>query len=189
MSITIGSLRFIDSMQFMACSLEKLVENLYDKKDKFKNFKHMKKAFGDHTELLTRKGIYPYEWFDDEDKFNYEGLPTKEEFYSKLSQCGPNDEDYKHACNVYKELNCEKFKDYHDAYLRTDVLLLADVFENFRQTCYKCYGLDPANYVSCPGLAWDAMLLKTGIKLELITDLEILDMIERQKRGGLCFVR
>jgi hypothetical protein len=68
------------------------------------------------------------------------------------------------------------------------VLLLADVLRNFRQTCYKCYGLDPANYISCPGLAWDAMLLKTGIHLELITDLEILDMIERHKRGGLCFV-
>ena len=90
-----------------------------------------KKAFNDKTKLLTRKGIYPYECFDNEDKFNYEGLPTKEEFYSKLSQGGPNDDDYNHACNVYKELNCVKFKDYHDAYLRTDVLLLADVFENF----------------------------------------------------------
>ena len=76
----------------------------------------MNKAFGDNTQLLARKGVYPYEWFDNEDKFNYPVLPTKEEFYSKLSQCGPNDEDYKHACNVYKELNCAKFKDYHDAY-------------------------------------------------------------------------
>ena len=84
-------------------------------------------------------------------------------------------------------MNCVKFKDYHDAYLRTDVLLLADVFENFRRTCYKCYGLDPAKYISCPGLAWDAVLLKTGIHLELITDLEILDMIERQKKRRFVF--
>ena len=69
---------------------------------------------------------------------------------------------------MYKELNCVKFKDYHDLYLRTDVLLLADVFENFRQTCYNCYKLDPANYLTAPSLAWDAMLLLTNIELDLI---------------------
>ena len=69
-------------------------------------------------------------------------------------------------------------------YLKTDVLLLADVFENFRKTCMNYYGLDPANYLSSPGLAWDAMLLKTGVKLDLITYIKMLDMIERSKRGG-----
>ena len=78
--------------------------------------------------------------------------------------------------------------DYHSIYLKTDVLLLAGVFENFRKTCSDYYQLDPANYMSAPSLAWDAMLLLTDIKLELITDTKMLDMAERQKRGGLCFV-
>ena len=85
-------------------------------------------------------------------------------------------------------MNCRTFKDYHLLYLKCDVLLLADVFENFRKTCYEYYQLDPANYISAPSLAWDAMLLMTNIELDLITDHDILDMIERQTRCGLCFV-
>jgi hypothetical protein len=93
-----------------------------------------------------------------------------------------------HVEKVYKSLNCESFKDYHLTYLKTDVILLADVFENFRKVCLNYYNLDPANYLTLPGLAWDAALLQSNIKLELIDDLEILDMVERGKRGGLCFV-
>ena len=85
-------------------------------------------------------------------------------------------------------MNCKTFKDYHLLYLKCDVLLLADVFENFRKTCLEYYKLDPSNYISAPSLAWDAMLLMTGIELDLITDLEMLEMIEKMKRGGLCFV-
>ena len=85
-------------------------------------------------------------------------------------------------------MNCNSFLDYHLTYLKTDVLLLADVFENFRKTCISYYGLDPANYISAPGLAWDSMLLKTDVKLELISDSKVLDIMERMKRGGLCFV-
>ena len=82
----------------------------------------------------------------------------------------------------------ELLHDYHEAYLKSDVLLLADVFEQFRKVCMNYYGLDPANYISAPSLAWDAMLLKTNIELDLISDLEMLNFIERQTRGGLCFV-
>lgn len=99
-----------------------------------------------------------------------------------------NEEDYNHAKDVYNKLDCQSFKDYHMAYLKCDVLLLADVFENFRKTCLTYYKLDPANYLTSPGLAWDAMLLKTDIELDLITDIEMLQMVERQKRGGLCYV-
>lgn len=188
MSINIGDVKFIDSCQFMASSLEKLAENLYDPVIKYKNFKHMRKFYGDKMDLLCKKGHYPYEWVDSDEKLNHEGLPPIDKFYSKLHQKGISEKEYKHALKVYKELDCKTFKDYHDAYLKTDVLLLADVFENFRKTCHDNYGLDPANYISAPGLSWDALLLKTGIELELITDLEIMDMVERQKRGGLCFV-
>jgi len=83
---------------------------------------------------------------------------------------------------------CKTFYDYHLACLRCDVLLLADIFENVRETCLRYYELDPLNYISAAGLAWDALLLKTKINLDLITDIKALDIIERQNRGGLCFV-
>jgi hypothetical protein len=139
-------------------------------------------------DTLCQKGFYPYEWMDDTSKMDFKGLPEKEHFYSKLSQSSISDNDYKHAQSVYDKLGCKSFRDYHLAYLKTDVLLLADVFENFRNTCFEHYGLDPANYISAASLSWDAMMLKTGVKLELISDLKVLDIIERSKRGGLCFV-
>jgi len=189
MSLNIGPLKFIDSFQFMASSIEQLTLNLYQPGgDKYKYFNSMKKEFPEHMDKLCRKGYYPYEWLDDNEKFNYIGLPPKEKFYSTLTQKNISDEEYKHACSVYEALGCKSFLDYHLAYLKCDVLLLSDIFENFRNTCLSNYNLDPANYISAPSLAWDAMLLKTGVKLEQISDIKILDIIERQKRGGLCFV-
>jgi hypothetical protein len=125
---------------------------------------------------------------DNDSKLDFDGLPSQDKFYSKLTQSSISDNDYKHAQNVYKTLNCKSFLDYHLTYLKCDVLLLADVFENFRNTCQNYYGLDPANYISAPGLAWDAMLLKSNIQLELMHDTKVLDIMERMKRGGLCFV-
>ena len=86
------------------------------------------------------------------------------------------------------KLDCKTSKDYHMPYLNYDVLLLADVFETFRKTCISSYKLDTANYLTCPSLAWDALLTMTNIKLEQISDMILLDIIERMKRGGLCFV-
>jgi hypothetical protein len=188
MSFSIGDLKFIDSLQFMASSLEKLVENLYDPTDKFKHFHSMKKEFPEHYEMLSRKGVYPYEWMDDISKLDHRGLPPREAFYSKLRQDSVSEEEHRWGSEVYERLGCQSFKDYHLAYLKTDVLLLADVFEKFRKVCMNYYKLDPANYLSAPSLAWDAMLLLTGIELDLITDMKMLDMVERMKRGGLCFV-
>ena len=168
MSFDIGSLKFIDSFQFMASSLESLVENLKTKD--YSNFKCMRSVFPDQLEMLCQKGFYPYEWFDNIKKFDFQGLPKAYDFYSSLSQKYISEDNYKHAQNVYEKLNCKSFKDYHLTYLKCDVLLLADVFENFRKTCYNYYGLDPANYISAPSLAWDAMLLKTEVELEQISD-------------------
>jgi hypothetical protein len=143
---------------------------------------------------VCRKGFYPYEWFDDIAKFKHRGLPPKEDFYSKLSGKGIKDEDYQHAQEVYKKMRCGSFLDYHLLYLKCDVLLLADIFDNFRKTTREFYGLDPANYISAPALAWDAMLLyrkdesEPKIELELISDTTILEIVERAKRGGLTFV-
>jgi hypothetical protein len=151
----------------------------------------MKKEFPEHYRMLSRKGVYPYEWMDDIDKMNHEGFPPIEAFCSTLkggADCIRGGIPTG-AKQVYESPAAAKsWKDYHLTYLKTDVLLLADVFEKFRKVCMNYYKLDPANYLSAPSLAWDAMLLLTGIELELITDLKILDMVERMKRGGLCFV-
>jgi hypothetical protein len=116
MSFGIGNLKFIDSLQFMASSLEKLVENLYDKKDKYTNFNHMKKYYNNELDLLCQKGFYPYEWVDSVEKLNHDGLPPINEFYSTLSQETLSDTNYEHAQNVYNKLNCKSFKDYHMTY-------------------------------------------------------------------------
>ncbi|MFM7987218.1 MAG: DNA polymerase, partial [Candidatus Fonsibacter sp.] len=106
-------------------------------------------------ELLCQKGYYPYEWVNGVDKLDHKGLPPKDFFYLSLKQETISVDECKHAQNVYKQLNCKTFKDYHMTYLKCDVLLLADVFENFRKTCITYYKLDPANYLTAPGLAWD----------------------------------
>jgi hypothetical protein len=118
MSFKIDKLKFIDSMLFLNSSLESLSENLVDDKhdDKYHKFTNMKSAFGENIELMCRKGIYPYEWMDNVDKFNYVGLPSAADFYSKLNKKHVKVYDFIHACNVYKELDCKTFEDYHMAY-------------------------------------------------------------------------
>ena len=102
MSFTIGKLKFIDTLQFMPTSLEKLAENLYDKDDRYKNFRFMKSIFPEHYEILCQKGVFPYEWFDDGDKLDYKGLPPRKAFYSTLKQDEAEEKQYEHALNVYK---------------------------------------------------------------------------------------
>ena len=96
-----------------------------------------------------------------------------------------SEEDYQHAQRVWKESGIHNLGDYHDLYLRPDVALLANVFEAFRDTCLKHYKLDPANFYTSPGLAWKACLKHTGIRLELLTDPDMLLMFERGIRGGI----
>jgi hypothetical protein len=175
---------------FLACGLETLVNNLHGntEENKYDSFNAIKSIYPDDYEILCRKGFYPYEWVDNLSKLDHEGLPPIEDFYSMLYQKGLTEDEYKHACYVYNQMKCKNFRDYHMIYLKTDVLLLADVFENFRKTCIQHYKLDPANYISAPSLAWDAMMYKTGVVLDLVSDFNIMTMIEEQKRGGLCFV-
>ena len=177
-------LRFIDSFKFVASSLDKLVENL-DKNCCVNTGKFYK---GKQLSLLMRKGVYPYEYASSCERFNDEQLPPKEAFYSKLSGEGISDDDYKHAHAVWDEFGMKTFKDYHDLYNVSDVLLLADVFENFRDVCMKNYQLDPAWYYTAPGLAWDAALKKTGVELELLSDPDMLLMFEKGIRGGISMI-
>ena len=177
-------LRFIDSFKFVASSLDKLVENL-DKHCCVNTGKFYK---GKQLSLLMRKGVYPYEYASSCARFDDKQLPPKEAFYSKLSGEGISDDDYKHAHAVWDEFGMKTFKDYHNLYNKSDVLLLADVFENFRDVCMKNYQLDPAWYYTAPGLAWDAALKKTGVELELLSDPDMLLMYEKGIRGGISMI-
>ena len=136
--------------------------------------------------LLLRKGVCPYEYADTWEKFSEISLPSKEDFYSNLNMEDISDIDYRHANNVFKVFKLENLGDYHDLYVQSDTLLLVDVFNNFRDMYLKEYELDPAHFLSLPGLAWPACLKKTNIELELLTDYDMLLMVEEGIRGGIC---
>ena len=136
--------------------------------------------------MLLRKGVYPYEYMDTWEKFDETLLPDEKSFYSSLTMENIRNIDYKHGNNVFKKFKLNNLGEYHDLYVQSDTLLLADVFENFRKTCIKVYELDPANFLSIPGLAWQACLKKTNVKLELLTDYDMLLMVEERIRGGIC---
>ena len=178
------NLIFIDSFQFMNQRLSNLANNL--PKD---GFYPTKNEFGSNNlELITKKDVYPYDYMDGFDEFKEEGLPSIEKFYSILTGGDISDEDYNHAKNVWEEFKCKTMGDYHDLYLKSDVLILADIFEKFRKTKKENYNLDPAHYFSCPGFALDAILKMTGISLELITDTDMYQMVEIGLRSGISYI-
>ena len=128
--------------------------------------------------MLLRKGVYPYEYMNSWEKFDETALPPKEAFYSNLNLEDISDEDYAHAQKVWDVFEINNLGEYHDLYVQSDTLLLADVHENFRNMCLEKYQLDSAFFVSTPGLAWQACLKKTRVKLELITDYDMILMID-----------
>ena len=136
--------------------------------------------------LLLRKGVYPYEYMHNRQRIDETSLPDKESFYSSLNLENIDDIDYRHGNNVFKKFKLKNLGEYHDLYVQSDTILLADVFENFRNMCIKVYELDPAHFLSLPGLAWQACLKKTNVKLELLTDYDMLLMVEEGIRGGIC---
>ena len=134
--------------------------------------------------LLLRKGVYPYGYMDSWERFNETSLPPKKDFYSELVLEGISEKDYNHAQKVFEEY-CAGMGHYHDLYVQTDTSLLADVFEKVREKCTEIYGLDPSYFLSASGLAWQACLKKTEVKLELLTDYHMLLMVEEGIRGGM----
>ena len=136
--------------------------------------------------LLLRKGAYPYKFMDNCERFDETSLLDKESFYSSLNMENIDDIDYRHGNNVFKKFKLKNLGENHDLYVQSDTLLLADVFENFRNMCIKVYELDPAHFLSLPGLAWQACLKKTNVKFELSTDYDMLLMVEEGIRGGIC---
>ena len=152
-------------MEFMNSSLEKLVKNLLDD-----DFKYLIKEFGSkNLDLLKQKNAYLYEYMDSFKRFSEEKVPNKKYFYSTIKY-GTTDENGKKLDNhirnknylmwkkIWNKFNMKNIGDYHDHYLKKDVLLLADIFENFIDRCLKFYKINPCHYISSQGLSWDAML-------------------------------
>lgn len=187
-SLTLDSLRFIDSMQFMNASLDTLVSNLRDEgSEKFKiTRQYIEKDEEFH--LLLRKGVYPYDYMTDESKFELTQLPSKEDFFNKLTNSHITDEQYSHAQQVWKVCGIKTMLDYHNLYMLMDTLLLADVWQQFRCMSMEHYEIDPGNMYSAPGLAWNAMLKMTGVELELLTDVDQHIMVESAIRGGVAMI-
>ncbi|CAB4022658.1 Gastrula zinc finger, partial [Paramuricea clavata] len=184
-SFSLGkSLVFIDSIQFMASSLEALVSNLSPE-----DFKIVGQRWqGEDFDLVRQKGIFPYEYLDNISKLDTKELPSRDKFYSSLYESEVKEEDYQRALKVWDHFKMKTMRDYHDLYLETDVLLLADVFENFRKTCLENYKLDPAHYISAPSLSWDAFLKQSGEEIELVSDMDMFQFFEKGMRGGVSHI-
>ena len=128
---------------------------------------------------MKSKGVYQYDYVDSVDKLAETALPPKEAFYARLNDENISDEDYEHAKTVWKEFGVRTLREYTAFYNEVDVLQLADVFENFMDICLENYKLDATWYYTSPGLAWDAMLKRTGVILELLTDVNMFLMFKK----------
>lgn len=182
---------FKDTLQFLGGSLEALVDCLL--KSGRHNFKRLQEGFAATTDeegitLLLRKGIYPYDYMSNEKRFEEDRLPPREAFHSRLVGRECSEEDYAHAQCVWQKFDCKTMLDYHNIYLKCDVLLLADVFESFRQTTMNSFGLDPAYYVSAPQLSWDCMMRMTGCELTLLNDPAMFALLNDNLRGGISVI-
>ena len=141
-----------------------------------------------HFDLVRCKGVYLHDYVDSIERFDEGELSAQADFYNKLNGTSCSDADYAHAVSVWRAFGCKTMGDYHDVYLQLDVLLLVDFFEKFRRTCLDYYKLDPLHYYTTPGLAWDAALRMSQVDLELITDANIYNMIEKRIRGGISMI-
>ena len=189
-------IKFIDSYRRMQDSLSVLVDNLSELKiseipinvliKRFYNTYQLSDNDINKFKLFLRKGVYPYEHMDSWSNFNDTLLPSKDQFYNKLNLEHISDEDYAHAHEVWNTFKFRNLGEYHDLYVKLDTALLADVSESFRNKCLEIYEFDLAYFLTAPGLAWWACLKRTGIKLELLTDNNMLMMFEKGIRGGMC---
>ncbi|CAH0547067.1 unnamed protein product [Brassicogethes aeneus] len=179
---TIIKLRFVDSFRFMASIFDKLSSYLTEYPILRKEFKNLS---NDNLTLLQRKGVFPYDFVDSEEKLDFPCLPEKSVFYKKLNDCDISENDYAHAQHIWREFGCQNLGEYSDLYLKTDSLLLADVFEQFRNSSFKTYRLDPAHYYTLPEYTWDCMLKYTQCPLQILKDVDMILFIEKAIRGGV----
>jgi hypothetical protein len=196
----IDKCRFLDSIQFMTSSLEKLVGYMVQSKQTFPCF-DAEIGFQDEMtkHLLLQKGVFPYDWYDEPSKVEFSQLPSQDNFANKLNDSKCKDVDYKRASLVWEKTGCKTFQDYLNIYLKQDVLLLADVFENFRNMCMEYHGIDPAHCYTLPSVSWEAMLFshfrkQNQVKIECFKNgyannqQDMFNMVQRGMRGGISVI-
>ncbi|GFU97766.1 uncharacterized protein TNCV_2532391 [Trichonephila clavipes] len=172
-------LRFLDSFRFMASNLDNLAKNV-------KEFRETSKYFPkDKFNLVTRKGVYPYDYMDSWQKCEETKLPGKKDFYNKMNESDISLEDDKHAKNVWNAFSIKTLGEYSDLYVKTDILIPADIIEHFRDVCLKTYKLDPAWHFTAPGLSWDAMLKTAKIELEMLDHYNMVLMLEKGTKRNI----
>ena len=176
-------IRFLDSFRFVSSSLEQLAESL-----ETDQCIEIKKHFQDPYQFneIRKKGVYPYSYVDSMEKLYEKQLPAIEHFYDKLREEALDISDYERAKHIWNIFNCQNLLNYTKIYLLSDVLILSDFFEAFRKVSLNIFKLDPAHYFTSPSLSWDAMLRITNIKLELLTDIDMLHFFKNNIRGGIC---
>lgn len=177
---------FLDSFAFLSSSLDKLADDL--KKSDETAFKRLQEAFPKTYKSLMNKGVYFYDYASSFDVLKERQIPPKKAFFNKLKEEEISDADYERALGTFAEFGCKNLRDYMDLYVKSDALLLCDIFEYFRELCLKNYGLDPCHYLSLPGFTWDAMLKMTNVEVELISDLDQYTFVEDGLRGGVCTI-
>ena len=184
---------FLDSCEFLQSSLSSIVESMKissggTDKEVFPLLSEFLCHDMSKYELLMKKGVFCYEYLDDETKLLETSLPDKDLFFDKLKNRSISQAEYDHAQTVWKRMCCRDIGDYLSVYLATDVMLLADCMEAFRKMCYERFRLDPARYLSLPHFAWHSMLLFTGAKLDLVPSPDMYFFIKRGIRGGVASI-
>ena len=183
-SVQIGPFIFKDSYLFLNKNLDYLTSTISDE-DRIS----LKQEFDEENyRLLTKKGIYPYDYFDEKQKYCETELPKKQKFFNKFNNKNISNEEYKHALNVFKTFKCKDLLEYSELYLKTDICHLSDVFQKFSNFAYETYNLDPRHSYTLPGFSWQSMLKMTKIELELITDSDMYLFLMDAIRGGICVV-
>ncbi|GFQ88998.1 uncharacterized protein TNCT_458121 [Trichonephila clavata] len=187
MSFCIDNLVFLDSFLFLPCKLSTLIENLKQSDHKFPIFNSFFYSY-DNRKHLLRKGVFPYSYFDSFVKLKNRKLPPKSAFFNNLTNENISENEYRFAKFIFSKFKCQNFEDYLRLYLNTDVVLLAEVFENFRTLSMDYFQLDPVHFYTTPSLTWSAGIKTTNVTLELLTDIDIYLMLEAGIRGGMCQV-
>ena len=178
-SLQIGSFIFKDSYLFLDKSLDYSTGTI-NGNDRIS----LKQEFGENYQLFCKKGIYPYDYFNNTKKYKEQKLPNKEEFFNKINNKNISDEDYTHARNVFEKFECKKL-DYSILYFKTDLCHISDVFQKFSDFAYETYEIDPRHSYTLPGFSWQAMLKLTKIELELISDPDMYLFLMDTIRGGI----
>ena len=188
-------IKFIDSYRHMSQFLSNLIDNLAQLSKnlpanvlikRFHNTYQLSDNIIEKFKILLRKGIYPFEYMNSWKRFNEPVPLSKKYYYSELNDENISDRDLVHVKNVCHIFSITNLVDYHDLYVSLDVALLADVYQNFRDTSINIDQLDPAYYLSAPRLYWQSCLKKTVVKLKFLTDENMLLLFEKDIPGGMC---